>query len=86
MSANSVLSLLFGAEQTAPAPHVNGDVVATWNVEANRVQVRFPGKPDDATRAKLRASGFLWAPSEGAWQRKATDSAWYAAKSIVGTL
>ena len=71
-------------EASAPAPHVNGEVVATWNVEANRVQVRFPGKPDDATRAKLRASGFLWAPSEGAWQRKATEGAWYAAKVIVG--
>lgn len=71
-------------EASAPAPHVNGEVVATWNVEANRVQVRFPGKPDDATRAKLRARGFLWAPSEGAWQRKATEGAWYAAKVIVG--
>lgn len=72
-------------EANAPAPHVNGDVSATWNAEANRVQVRFPGKPDDATRARLRASGFLWAPSAGAWQRKATDGAWYAAKAIVGT-
>lgn len=72
-------------EATAPAAHVNGDVVATWNVEANRVQVRYPSKPDEATRARLRASGFLWAPSEGAWQRKASGDAWYAAKSIVGT-
>lgn len=71
-------------EASAPAPHVNGEVVATWNVEANRVQVRFPGKPDDATRARLRANGFLWAPSAGAWQRKATEGAWYAAKVIVG--
>ncbi|MGQ0654916.1 MAG: hypothetical protein ACT4P4_22055, partial [Betaproteobacteria bacterium] len=39
------------------------------SVEGNRLQVFFPGKPDEATRSKLKANGFKWAPSEGAWQR-----------------
>lgn len=34
----------------------------------NRVRVYFPGKPDDEMRAKLKRSGFRWAPSMGCWQ------------------
>lgn len=39
------------------------------NAEAARIQLIFPGKPAADTRAKLKALGFRWAPSEGAWQR-----------------
>jgi len=39
------------------------------NAEENRVQVVFDGKPDADTRKKLKAAGFRWAPSQGAWQR-----------------
>lgn len=54
------------------------------NVEAGRVQLFFPGKPDDATRAKLKGAGFRWAPSEGAWQRHLNNAGRYAAKSFLG--
>jgi Domain of unknown function (DUF3560)/Large polyvalent protein associated domain 29 len=36
----------------------------------NRVQIVFPGKPSETVRSILKANGFKWAPSEGAWQRK----------------
>jgi Domain of unknown function (DUF3560)/Large polyvalent protein associated domain 29 len=36
----------------------------------NRVQIIFPGKPSEAVRSILKGSGFKWAPSQGAWQRK----------------
>ncbi len=36
----------------------------------NRVQIIFPGKPAEAVRSILKGSGFKWAPSQGAWQRK----------------
>lgn len=51
----------------------------------NRVQMHFPGKPDEQTRAALKGAGFRWAPSSGAWQRLATENAWAAARRIVGT-
>jgi hypothetical protein len=36
----------------------------------NRVQIIFPGKPSETVRSILKANGFKWAPSQGAWQRK----------------
>lgn len=50
------------------------------NHEAARVQLVFDGKPDDETRAKLKANGFRWSPRFGAWQRQNTPNGIFAAK------
>lgn len=34
----------------------------------NRVRLFFPGKPDEAIRGRLKAAGFRWKPTAGAWQ------------------
>lgn len=55
------------------------------NVEANRLQLFFPGKPPLTTRAKLKASGFRWSPTEGAWQRHLNNNARAAADyALIG--
>jgi hypothetical protein len=54
------------------------------NIEANRVQIKFNGKPDEAMRDKLKSRGFRWSPSEKAWQRQLNNAAIYAAESVVG--
>lgn len=54
------------------------------NVEDNRVQIVFDGKPDAEVRDQLKANGFRWAPSVGAWQRQRTVNAMWAAKRIAG--
>lgn len=48
---------------------VVGEIRVVENIEANRLQVFFPGKPSYDVRTKLKRNGFRWAPSEGAWQR-----------------
>ena len=52
------------------------------NKEANRLQIFFDGKPDEATREELKANGFRWAPSVGAWQRQLNSNAYRAAGYI----
>lgn len=72
--------------QADPAPDGwtfdGGEVV--MNKEENRVQIIFDGKPDEQTRAELKAYGFRWAPSQGAWQRQLTDNAIAAARKVTG--
>lgn len=42
------------------------------NVALDRVQLIFPDKPSSEARSTLKARGFRWAPSQGAWQRQLT--------------
>ena len=52
------------------------------NKEANRLQIFFDEKPDAAVRDELKANGFRWAPSAGAWQRQLNSNAYRAAEHI----
>jgi hypothetical protein len=47
---------------------ING-VRVVENVEANRIQLFFNGKPAEEVRTQLKANGFRWCRSENAWQR-----------------
>ncbi len=51
--------------------------------EDNRVMLLFPGKPSEEVRKELKSQGFRWAPSTGAWQRMASERAWYLANRIA---
>lgn len=63
-----------------------GALTIRQNPDAARIQLIFPGKPDDATRATLKSNGFRWAPSEGAWQRHLNNAGRYAAKCVLSAL
>ncbi len=68
-----------------PDREVRGDGYSVeWNKLDNRVQIYFVDKPSDATIAKLKSHGFRWARSIAAWQRHASEGAWYHALRIVG--
>lgn len=60
-----------------------GTVRIVQNIEANRMQLFFPGKPDAETIKDLKSSGFRWAPSERAWQRHISNGASYEGKRIA---
>ena len=54
------------------------------DVEANRLQIFFDGKPSPSTIARLKERGFKWAPSSGAWQRFRSEQAKDQAGAILG--
>lgn len=60
-----------------------GDVTLIENVEINRVQLIFPGKPSGDIRANLKSHGFRWSPSQGAWQRQLNANGTYAAERVL---
>lgn len=63
-----------------------GAVEVVENPDVARVQILFPGKPDDATRSLLKREGFRWAPSEGAWQRHLNNAGRHAALCVISAL
>lgn len=63
--------------------HGNG-ITVIENTDINRLQIKFPGKPPVEVRNKLKANGFHWSPTEGAWQRLLNENARYAAKQVLG--
>src|SRR5664280_3518325 len=56
------------------------------DTEAMRLRLIFPGKPAPAVIAELKASGFRWAPSEGAWQANLHNRSRWAPARITATL
>ena len=69
----------------AKYPKVDG-VEVQENAEQMRVQLRFPGKPDETTRTLLKSHGFRWSPSQGAWQRQLNGNGTYAARQVMEQL
>ena len=77
------LEQLEKAKNTETKEHDINGISVVANTEAMRIQLFFPGKPDDATRTLLKSNGFLWAPSVGAWQRQLTSNGRYACKMVL---
>ncbi|SDF83107.1 hypothetical protein [Thalassobaculum litoreum] len=63
-----------------------GAVEVVENVEADRIQLIFPGKPDEATRSVLKSAGFRWSPRFGAWQRHLNNAGRDAVRRVLGSL
>ena len=74
-------------ERSAAAPEHEpvtiGDVEIREDKGLNRVQIVFPGKPDEKTRGTLKSCGFRWCRSEGAWQRQASAGAFEYAVRLM---
>lgn len=71
------------AEQPADNTAFPGGEIVR-NLEADRLQIIFDGKPDEGTRAALKQNGFRWSPRNQAWQRQLTANAETAARHILG--
>lgn len=64
---------------------ING-VKIVDNVDDNRLQLFFKGKPSEEIRSMLKAHGFRWTPSVGCWQAYRGANANYWAEQIVKKL
>lgn len=60
-----------------------GEIKIKINKEDNRVQLFFPGKPNDEIRSKLKRNGFRWSPYNGCWQRQINEWSIHLAKEIA---
>lgn len=64
---------------------VNG-VRVVENVELNRIQLHFDGKPPADVRALLKSSGFRWSRNEMAWQRHLNNAGRYATERVLAAI
>ena len=80
------IAQLKNREINKPVDKVINGIRIFENREANRLQIIFVGKPADETRKQLKANGFRWSPTEGAWQRHISNNACHSAKEIAESL
>jgi len=62
----------------------DGSITIVDSPTENRLQIFFPDKPSADIRAKLKAKGFNWSPTSGAWQRFRSYGALYDASVVTG--
>jgi hypothetical protein len=62
-----------------------GEVRVRDDVDENRLQLFFPHKPAKAVIEVLKANGFRWSPTNGAWQRQRSTQANWAAENVIKT-
>jgi hypothetical protein len=73
-------------QQTPTAQSEYDGFTVIENNDIMRLQIIFPGKPDEATRNILKSNGFKWAPSQSAWQRQLTENSRRALDRIISEL
>lgn len=59
------------------------EITITENTEKNGIEIRFPEKPDEVIRGKLRAKGFRWSRFAGCWYHKRNADTLEIAKRLV---
>jgi hypothetical protein len=74
------------AETPAAASREGRGFVLVEDQAENRIRLVFDEKPDASTRSLLKANGFRWAPSVGAWQRMLNDAGRAAARLVAEML
>lgn len=77
--------LLAKADDVTSEQTING-VRIVDNVEDNRLQMHFDGKPAPDVITLLKVHGFKWSPSSSTWQRFRSNAATWAAETIAKTL
>jgi len=74
------------ADRESSSVKYERDIEVVQNVDENRVQIIFDGKPGQEIRTILKRSGFRWSPYNMAWQRHLNSSGIYAAQEVIRQL
>ncbi len=69
--------------RAAPEDVTGDGWTLTENVEENRIQFLFDGKPSAEIRGFLKSEAFRWSPRNEAWQRHLNNAGRYAAKCVI---
>lgn len=56
------------------------------NIQADRIQLFFDGRPAPEVISNLKHSAFKWSPSNGCWQRQLTRNAIWATESLLNKI
>ena len=72
--------------EAEPAEIVTEKYTYREDLEDNRLQFIFDGKPDEETRKILKSNGFKWSPRRTAWVRQITNNARFSARWIMREL
>ena len=69
----------------APAPPATARPVLTRNAQRDGIELRFNGKPDDATREAMKARNWRWLPGHPGqpWVKKYTEEEYLFAQSLA---
>jgi len=71
------------AEATPQVETETNGIKIVDNLEAQRLQIIFPDKPDAEVRDQLKKNGFRWCPTAGAWQSYRSERAGRIAQEIA---
>lgn len=82
----SRIDLMERRENTPIKESETNGIKIVENAKANRLQIFFPGKPNDETKGKLKSLGFHWTPSVGCWQAYLNNNSRYKAELIIKSL
>jgi hypothetical protein len=63
-----------------------GGVSISHDPDDARIRVRFPGKPSPEVIKQIKSRGFIWSPTNGAWQRQLNGNGTYAADELMKAL
>lgn len=66
------------ATVATPDVHLESGVTITEDAGRDSVNIRFPGKPSEEVRGRLKAFGFRWSRTEGTWYAKRSNRTTYA--------
>jgi hypothetical protein len=72
------------APAAAPVAGAVDGITVSRNAERSGLEIRFPSKPDDATRDRLKAAGWRWSRFSSCWYTRDSAAARTFAAELTG--